>query len=117
MNSELKELLIEIAHSDNLNVHIQFDQIVDCSIQIQEIESYEFRVPEQYMTEEQVLQLMDYASDILTMIQNKHGSISFQLKIEDTPVTGEAYVEWINGFKMRIDLFRFRYGFYALLFR
>ncbi|MDE7385214.1 MAG: hypothetical protein K2M84_05605, partial [Anaeroplasmataceae bacterium] len=83
-----------------LGLEIKND-FVQMNSSITPIEYKEIEVPTEYFDEADLLNVIDYAEDIMTMINQQHGYISFNGKYEAIEVSGNIYVDWMDTLKAK----------------
>ncbi|MCM1130366.1 MAG: leucine-rich repeat domain-containing protein [Roseburia sp.] len=77
------------------------NNLVQMSGSITPVEYKEIEVPKEYFDEADVLNVIDYVEDIMTMINQQYGYISFSGKYEAIEVSGKVYVDWKDTLKAK----------------
>ncbi|MDE7384451.1 MAG: hypothetical protein K2M84_01700, partial [Anaeroplasmataceae bacterium] len=80
---------------DNSTLNLEANSsLAQLSANISPIEYKEIAAPNQYYDEKDILKIMDYVEDVMKLLNNKHGYISFSGSYKGIEVLGSLYVDW-----------------------
>jgi hypothetical protein len=91
-------LSLSFVLDENLSLDINSNNI-NVGVTLETISSYEITLPTEYITEEDILNVIPYVKDVITIVNNKHVGLELSLSYEDLMVSGNLYLDFNEGIK------------------
>ena len=91
-------LSLSFVLDENLSLDINSNNI-NVGISVETIEAYEIVIPTEYITEEDILNIIPYIKDVMDIINNKYVGLELSLSYEDLMVNGTVYLDFNEGIK------------------
>ena len=91
-------LSLSFVLDENLSLDINSNNI-NVGIALETIEAYDITLPTEYIDEEDILNVIPYVKDVITIINNKHVGLELSLAYEDLMVNGTVYLDFNEGIK------------------
>ncbi|MDE7100938.1 MAG: hypothetical protein K2O05_03690, partial [Anaeroplasmataceae bacterium] len=97
---DLGKLWIELGFKE---AHIEIIDLAQIDLSITEITEYEIEVPKETITDVELLELVDYIKDVLTIVENQKVYVSFSGAYEGYQLEGVAYFEWKDRLQGKVE--------------
>ena len=92
-------LSLSFVLDEDLTLDINSNSI-NVSLDINKIEAYEIETPTEFINEEDILNVIPYVKDVMTIITNKHVGINIRANYEGLELSGDVFIDFNEGIKV-----------------